>query len=318
MPAATVLSSVSTAGVEQEERLAFWERYNAEALVGLTCRSYEAEGLLARQVNVGLGALRVADIAGNAHVIERPPGLVQERPKDATFVSLLLEGSGFFYHSGGCLALSAGDVVVYRTDRPYLFGFGGSMRQLLVDVPHGLFAEREVDVAVDVPHAVSGAGQGPAARRARALRELLLGAMVDAGTVGESVADQVLDLVGALTTGHGPAADAARVRSAKVFIDEHLGDPGLSADAVGRAVGVTARHLNRSFSAEGTTVTQFIQGRRLEQARRDLAHPAGRAERIVDVASRWGFVSQAHFARLFRDAYGCTPTQYRAGHPSGA
>ncbi|MCA0143864.1 helix-turn-helix domain-containing protein [Blastococcus sp. LR1] len=313
MPAATVLSSVSTLGVDQEERLAFWERYNAEALVGLTCRSYEAEGLLARQVNVGLGELRVADIAGNAHVIERPPGLVRTRPKDATFVSVLLEGSGFFYSSGGSLALAAGDVVVYRTDRPYLFGFSGSMRQLLVDVPHGLLEERGVDVGV--PRPISGAGRGVAARQASALRELLVATLAGSLPEGESVADQVLDLVGDMTTGRGGTVDAVRVRTATAYIGDHLGDPGLCADVVARAVGVSPRHLNRSFAAEGTTVTQFIQDQRLEQARRDLSRPSAAADRIVDVAGRWGFVSQAHFARLFREAYGCTPTQYRAGHP---
>jgi AraC-like DNA-binding protein len=315
VPTATVLSSVSTAGVELDERLAFWERYNAEALVGLTCRTYEAEGLLARQVNVGLGDVRVADIAGNAHVIERPPALVQARPKEATFVSVLLEGAGFFYHARGCLALAAGDVVIYRTDRPYLFGFSGSMRQLLVDVPHGSFEERDVDLDVDDPQPISGTGPGVASRSARALRDLLLGAMAEPGTAGESVADQVLDLVGAMATGRGATVDDARVRSAKAYIDAHLGDVDLCADAVGRAVGVTARHLNRSFAAEGSTVTQFIQSRRLEQARRDLIPASGRSDRIVDVAHRWGFVSQAHFARLFRDTYGCTPTQYRGGNP---
>ncbi|SOE02076.1 AraC family transcriptional regulator [Blastococcus haudaquaticus] len=313
MPAAAVLSSVSTLGVEQGERLAFWERYNAEALVGLTCRTYEAEGLIARQVNVGLGRLRVADIAGNAHVIERPPGLVEARPKDATFVSVLLEGAGFFYSSDSCLALAAGDVVVYRTDRPYLFGFSGPMRQILVDVPHGLLQERDVDV--EGPHPISGAGRGPAARQAHCLRELLLGAVSGTAQAGQSVADQVLDLVGAMTGAPGGTTDAVRLRAATAHIDGHLRDPALCADAVARAVGVTARHLNRAFAAEGTTVTRYIQGQRLEHARRDLSRSSLPTDRIVDVASRWGFVSQAHFARLFRDAYGCTPTQYRAGHP---
>jgi len=311
---ATMLSSVSTVGIEQAERLAVWERYNAEALVGLTCRTYETEGLIARQVNVGLGAVRVADIAGNAHVIERPPALVRTRPKDATFVSLLLEGSGFFYHSGGCLALSAGDAVVYRTDRPYLFGFSGSMRKLLVDVPDGLLEERGAALPADGPLPVSGTGPGAAAGGARALRDLLLGAMTDPATAGETVTEHVLDLVRALVAGPETSADSARVRTAKAYVDDHVQDPGLCADAVGRAVGVTARHLNRSFAAEGTTVTQFIQGRRLEHARRDLVRPGAVTDRIADVASRWGFVSQAHFARLFRDAYGCTPTQYRYRH----
>ena len=318
MPAATVLSSVSTLGIDQGDRLAFWEHHNAEALIGLTCRTYEEDGLIARQVNLGLGAVRVADISGNSHVIERPPGLVRSRPKDATFVSLLLEGEGFFYHSGGCLTLAPGDVVVYRTDRPYLFGFGRSMRQLLIDVPHGTFEERCVGVAGDAPRLISGVGPGTAGTTARALRSLLLDAVTSPAAAGEPIGDQVLDLIGSMGPGRGTPVGAARLLVATGYISDHLEDPGLCADSVARAVGVTPRHLNRVFAAEGTTVTQHIQTRRLERARRDLTSPGADADRIGDVASRWGFGSQAHFARLFREAYGCTPTQYRAGRPPGA
>ncbi|MDP5183648.1 AraC family transcriptional regulator [Blastococcus sp. BMG 814] len=311
MPAATVLSSVSTAGIDEGERLAFWEHHNAEALVGLTCRTYAAEGLLARQVNVALGPLRVADIAGNPHVIERAPALVRSRPKDALFVSLLLEGEGFFYHSGGCLVVGAGDVVVYRTDQPYLFGFGRDMRQLLVDVPHEVLAERRPGLAVATPQPVAGTGAGASSATARALRELLLGAVSAPAAAPGSVGDQALDLIEVMLTGRGTPVDAARVRAARAHADEHLQDPGLCADSVARALGVTARHLNRALAVEDTTVTQLIQHRRLEAARRHLSRPGAHDDRIGDVASRWGFGSQAHFTRLFRAAYGCTPTQYR-------
>nr|WP_275585533.1 AraC family transcriptional regulator [Blastococcus saxobsidens] len=298
--------------------MAVWERYNAEALVGLTCRTYEPEGLLARQVNVALGSVRVADITGNPHVIERPPGLVESRPKEATFVSLLLEGEGFFYSSTGCLTVGAGDVVVYRTDRPYLFGFGRPMRQLLVDVPHDVAGERCAGAGADGPQAIDGRGSSAPAVTAGALRELLLGGLADPAVAGESVGEQVLDLVAAMTAGRRSPVDAARTHRAKAHVLDHLQDPGLDADAVARAVGVTARHLNRGFVAEGTTVTQFIQRQRLERARRDLVRRPAASDRIGDVASRWCFASQAHFTRLFRAAYGCTPTQYRTEHTARA
>jgi len=318
VPAATVLSSVSTQGIDARDRLAFWEHHNAEALVGLTCRTYEADGLIARQVNLGFGAVRVADISGNAHVIERPPGLVRSRPKDATFVSLLLEGEAFFYHPGGCLTLAPGDVVVYRTDRPYLFGFGRSMRQLLIDVPHGMFEERCAGVAADSPRLITGPGPGTSAAGARALRSLLLGAVTAPAAAGEAVGDQVLDLVETLGSGRGAPVSAARLLVATTYVSDHLQDRALCADAVARAVGVTTRHLNRAFAAEGTTVTELIRTSRLERARRDLTRTGADADRIGDVAGRWCFSSQAHFTRLFRDAFGCTPTQYRAAQSSGS
>jgi AraC-like DNA-binding protein len=309
--AATVVSSVSTEVVDARDRLAFWEHYNAEALVGLTCSTYADEGLVARQLNLALGGFRVADIEANAHVIERAPTLVRARPKDATFVTLLLEGQAFFYDANGCTTLGPGDVIVYETDRPYLFGFGSPMRQVLIDVPHDLFRER-CGPSPERALAVAGNGPGPAGVTARALRAMLLGLVDDPVVAPDAARDHLLDLLQTMTTGQGTPNGTARLLAAKAHIAERLGDLRLSPDSVARAVGVTARHLNRAFASEGTTVAQYIQARRLDAARVDLTASSMADYRIADIACRWGFASQAHFARLFRARFGCTPSDVRA------
>jgi AraC-like DNA-binding protein len=311
MPAASIVSSVTTAGIDPADRLAFWEQYNADALVGLTCSSYVAEGLIAEQCNLDLGGFRVADIAGNPHVVERAPQLVRTHPKDAVFATLLLEGQAFFYYGHGCLSLTAGDVIVYGTDAPYLFGFSTSMRQLLVDVPRPLFQER-CGAATDRPLKVATDGAGTGAVSARALRQMLLGLVEDPLMAPHTTGDHVLDLIEIMTTGRGTTAGTSRLLSAREFIADRLGDPDLCTDRVAHAVGVTARHLNRAFAAEGTTVAQYIQARRLDAARVDLMALSMQANRIADIAGRWGFASQAHFTRLFRARFGCTPSEVRA------
>jgi AraC-like DNA-binding protein len=312
VPAATVLASVSTESVRPAERLPFWEHHNAEALVGLTCSTYAEEGLLARQVNLDLGGFRVADIAGNAHVIERTPALVRARPKDAVFVSLVLEGDAFFYDAGGCTTLGAGDVVVYGTDRPYLFGFGSAMRQLLVDLPEELFTARCAPVPA-APVRISGDGPGTAGVAARALRRLLRGLVEEPGALPDTTGDRLLELLRTATTGAGTDPAAVRLLAAKEQVGRQLRNPRLTPDAVARAVGVTPRHLNRAFAAEGTTLARYIQARRLDGARAELTGPAGGRARIADVAHGWGFASQAHFARLFRARFGCPPSEARTG-----
>jgi AraC-like DNA-binding protein len=316
VPAATLVSSVSTAAVAAEERLAFWEQYNADALIGLTCSTYEDDGLLARQVNLDLDGLRIADISGNAHVIERAPALVRAHPKDATFLSVLIEGEAFFYSAGGLLQLTAGDVLVYDTDRPYLFGFGTAMRQVLVDVPRPLVTELVGAAALDGPRKVSGQGAGAAAASARALRERLLGLVDRPGTARPVVRDELLELTRTVVSGAGSATGTAHLLAAKALVAEHLSDPRLCAGSVARAVGVTARHLNRAFAVEGTTLAQYIQARRLDGARAELAGQTP-GDRIADVAARWGFASQAHFTRLFRARYGRTPSEVRSGVTGG-
>ncbi|WP_212612725.1 helix-turn-helix domain-containing protein [Pseudonocardia hierapolitana] len=305
---------MSTAAVAIGDRLAYWEDYNADALVGLTCTTYQPDGLLARQCNLSLDAFRVADIAGNPHAIERAPGMVRSRPKDATFVSMMVEGDAFFYHSGGCLILRPGDTVVYDTDQPYLFGFGTSMRQLLVDIPHQLFTERcEQRPASHGPVLVPGDDPGVPGTSARALRRVLLDMVAEPSAGADAAGEQVLDLVQTMRTGRGSSSSMSHLLAAKAFIAGHLGDPGLSVDVVARAAGVTPRHLNRAFAPEQTTVAQYILARRLERARADLTSPQLAHFRIADIAFRWGFSSQAHFSRLFRARFGCSPSQARTG-----
>jgi AraC-like DNA-binding protein len=312
--ATSVVSAVvSTAEVDVADRLAYWEQHNAEALVGLTSRTYAPEGLVASQMNLDLGGLRVAEIAGNPHMVERGPALVRAYPKEAAFVSLILEGSGFFYHRGGCVHLEAGDVVAYRTEDPYLFGFNTTMRKVLVDVPQLLFDDRCSPDALGRPLVVAGAGPGAASLTARALRQVLLELVADPVVAAEPAREQLLDLVQTLVTGRGSATSVSRLLAAKTHIAEHLQDPGLCTDSVALAVRVTPRHLNRAFAAEGTTVAQYVQGRRLDSARVDLAAASMAGHRIADIACRWGFASQAHFTRLFRARFGCTPSDVRAG-----
>ena len=311
MPLPVVVSSASTSVVEAADRVAFWEQHNADALVGLTCSTYAPEGLVAKELNLDLGGYRLADIAGNAHVIERAPTMVRRFPKDATFASLLLEGDAFFYQAGECVPLVAGDVVVYDTDQPYLFGFGSGMRQLLIDVPRALWMERCGRVDLGRPLRIAGSGPGSAALVARTLRTTLSRTVEDVATYSEGMSDQILDLLQMMTTGSGTAVSTSRLMAAKMFVAEHLTDPSLCTEQVARAVGVTSRHLNRAFAAEGTTVSQYVHDRRLDGARADLTSPHMAEHRIADIASRWAFASQAHFTRAFRARFGCTPTQVR-------
>jgi AraC-like DNA-binding protein len=116
-----------------------------------------------------------------------------------------------------------------------------------------------------------------------------------------------------MRTGRGTSSSASHLLSAKAFIAGHLGDPGLRVDVVARAAGVTPRHLSRAFAVEQTTVAQYILACRLERARADLISPQLAHLRIADIAFRWGFSSQAHFSRLFRARFSCSPSQARTG-----
>jgi AraC-like DNA-binding protein len=319
MPATTVslVSSATTEDVAPEERVEFWEEYNREVLVGLTCRSYSDEGLLASETNVRLVDVLLADIAGNAHVIERTPEMARSAPKDSVFASLLIDGQAAFLHENGCLPATAGDLVVYETRQPYLFGFSSPMRQILVDIPREAFTEACLPGGVPVPMHFGRESAREGALLA-SLRTLLGDLVAVRGVRGDRGAEElqraVLELIRLLTVERsgGSASATAHLAVAREHVEKRLHDPGLDAAEVAAVLGVSVRHLARVFETAGTSPSRYILERRLQRAHAELGAPGAEETRIVDVAYRWGFSSHAHFARSFHRRFGVTPSEARA------
>ncbi|WP_405561016.1 helix-turn-helix domain-containing protein [Streptomyces canus] len=318
MSALSVISRATTEHIVPAERIHYWEDYNRTALVGLSCTSYSEQGLLARQTNLELGDLRLAEIAGNAHVIERSPQTVRSAPKDSVFATLLLKGEAVFLHENGCLAATAGGLLLYDTRRPYLFGFSSSMRQILVDVPRDLFAQACMGAELPGP-LLFGRDTAREGAVVAALSSLLGGlAALRGGPHDPADAEGILlGLLRQLAeerTGGRPGLDAYRSQLvvAGDYIDRHLHDPGLGAAQVAGVMGISVRHLGRIFESTGRSPARHITERRLVRAHQELTGAGARETRIADVAHRWGFSSQAHFSRLFRSRFGLTPSEARA------
>ncbi len=306
----------STDFVPPHERLAFWDEYNSCELIGLRCSSYAAQGLEAHQRNFDLGSLKLADIAGNAHVIERTPDLLRRYPRNSVFVAVVEQGEIFLYQSGRCLEARMGDVLIYPTWVPYLCGFARQARQFIVDVPQSLLLFGERWPRPDGPIKIDGSvqdGRALGGELAKTLKAFVACPLV---SEVERITDRMHSLCHALLTlPHdldriGASPYVRRLR-AEAFIAERLGDEALDADMVARNVGLSPRHLNRLFAQDGWTVTRWIWEQRLALGYRLLADPARRRLAIGDIAQRCGFASAAHFTSAFKLRYGMTPSDRR-------
>jgi AraC-like DNA-binding protein len=147
-----------------------------------------------------------------------------------------------------------------------------------------------------------------------------------APTTARTLASVTTDLVTATLARHLDAEDGATAEAHRrtlwlrvhVFIDQHLGDPGLTPEAIAAAHGISTRHLHRLFAEHDRTVAAWIRHRRLERCRHDLADPALRDRSVQAIATRWGFAAPAHFSRVFRAAYGVSPREHRDTARTGA
>src|SRR5882762_7237244 len=83
----------------------------------------------------------------------------------------------------------------------------------------------------------------------------------------------------------------------------------LSLDEMAQSVGLSTAHFARMFrKSTGETPHQFVLRQRLERAKSMLRVPDAR---VLDVAVACGFKTQQHFAQVFRDVCGISPTGYR-------
>lgn len=307
----------STAFASARDRLRYWESYTTSELVGLRCSSYADGGLHARQRNFDLGSLRIADITGNEHVVERTMPIVRRHPKDSLFACLLLEGEAFFYQSGRCTLVHSGDLIVYGTTKPYLYGFTRPMRQLMIDVSADEWFAAGGGPAPSALLRIDGslrAGQ----MLTQPLRDRILGFIDNPlRELARSVDDQIrasLQMLLRPALHAGARSDdiaALRQLRAERFIADHLADPELDAEAVARHMAMSLRNLNRVFEKHECSVTQWIWRERLALAHRLLVDPARSSSPIGGIALGCGFSTQAHFAREFKHRYGLTPTQHR-------
>jgi AraC-like DNA-binding protein len=277
-PAAPERKVFSTAGLPAARRIERWESHNAAALIGLDVRA--AGPLDATEVNVQLPDVRLARVRACAHAVERTPEVISRCPADSVAIYLTLRGDASFASADGTRDLRPGETTSFSA------AAGGT--------------------ASGVPRPLPGTGQ-----YARALARLA-GRATGPGPTPPPDEDTVLDLVAVLAAGQGAARATAHRAAARCHIEEHLTNPGLSADQIAAAVGISERQLSRVFAADGTSVPRHILTRRLQLAYSILAAPApaqgpargGAGETVAEVAARCGFTSANYFSHAFRQHFG--------------
>jgi len=102
-----------------------------------------------------------------------------------------------------------------------------------------------------------------------------------------------------------------RLADIETYILMNLTDPELSTEKVAACCGVSARYLCYLLKANKTSFSDLLWKNRLLKTRDWLREPKARDYPIHEIAYLCGFKSAAHFSRMFKSAYGCTPSDYR-------
>jgi AraC-like DNA-binding protein len=314
LPADLAPAVFSTAGLAAPRRVELWEAHNAAALIGL---DVHAPGpLAATEVNVQLPRVRLARVTASAHAVARTEDVIARCPADSIAIYLALRGDASFTSAEGTYRLRPGEAVVCATDRPFARRFAGGLEELVITVPCTAFsgqfdpslAKPKLSLFSAAGHGARGGGATPAhaaevSQYARALARLA-GRATRADQPLPPDEAAVLDLAAVLTAGHAAAPAAAHRAAARSYVEEHLTSPGLGAEQVAAAIGLSERQLSRVFAADGTSVPRHILARRLCLAYSLLSSARSGPETVADTAARCGFTSAAYFSHAFRQHFG--------------
>ncbi|MGW0569189.1 helix-turn-helix domain-containing protein [Streptomyces tauricus] len=208
----------------------------------------------------------------------------------------------------GELTVSRGQFLLRHFDRQPPFKRSARTREL------GLLLQSAMLRPLLGNRTVTGPGDSPEMRLLTAHMKMIRSTVTGLGPAGADAAHRVLiELVKAVASSRfddgEPLLAPALVRAAKDLADSRLTDADLSSATLARELNVSLRTLQRAFAAVDESVTGYIRGRRLEEARLALAAPHSPLS-VSELAAHWQFADSSHFIRAFKKHYGQTPTEY--------
>jgi AraC-like DNA-binding protein len=308
-----------TGTVAPHERFDFWTASSDRAFFPCTFTPRDPLVFSGTMQQYIMGPLTVSRVTSAATAVSRRWSDIGKQDPEGLLLALQLSGRARFGQHGREQTITTGEMVLYDTSHPFTITTNGPYDFVVLACPRALLGRRASDSGSRLVTPLEGgvATAFVAPFIARLLRGLVDGSVSEGDTdLGESGAY----LLRALCRDTAPASHAASTCAAdlltrvKAYIDEHIADPHLRPDAIAAGQYISTRYLQKLFKAEGVTVTDWIRERRLAGCRRDLRDPAYAADTILAIATRWGLTNAAHFSRLVRAQYGCTPREFRSMH----
>ncbi|MGG8408819.1 helix-turn-helix domain-containing protein [Streptomyces sp. 12297] len=340
---ATVSSDELPAG----DRFDWFSDMVAREVVPTAISSERPAEFRAEAAVLDLGELRVSRLAYAPLRSRRTPALIRRGDPEQYQLAMVSKGSMVMSQHGNECHAHAGDLVFWDTSRPSDARAPApdapDHQLVILQLPRNALPLQAHRLDRLLARRIPG-GSGTAAMLASFMSNLVdhgdQCAPAELGRLGAVAADLAATCL-AQHLGAGELLPAevrarAQLRRIHAFIEHHLGDPDLSPSVIAARHSMSVRSLHQLFRNHGhsqdrpekekpneretekerererESVHALIRRRRLERCRADLARTGPRAHPVGVIAARWGFSGPAVFSRSFREAYGLSPSEFRA------
>jgi AraC-like DNA-binding protein len=277
------------------------------------------ERVQARVALSGIGRVQLCSVDAMPTTVTRTLRHAQmDDDEPALFLTLQMTGTSAMVQHGRHATLHAGQFAVYATNSPYTLLFEKGVHSHFFRFPLRDLALPQMLIDDMSARSMGSDGDVVGALASEYLSRLVADPQLRQGTAGERLASPTIELVRAALTRSArdstiarDAAESSLTVRLLEYMRAHLGDAALSAATIAAAHYISVRHLYTVLSRAGISLGDWIRAERLERCRSDLARQGLRHKTIAAVAADWGFADATHFARVFREAYGFSPREWR-------
>jgi AraC-like DNA-binding protein len=315
-----VTSIVFFADLPVKDQFDSWSQAVSQTYVPLVATAHTGDMPFGGElVSQAVGSAHISEISGGSCEVARTAQTIRQSDPGLLKLGLQLRGYCVLTQDGREAALTPGDFALYDTRRQYQLSFDDTFKCLVVMFPRELLPLRGNELSQFTARRVSGR-QGIGGLVAPLLLNMRNQMRYEQLSANVELSSAVINmLAAALSEQLGCESRVppethrnALILRIKAFIDARLEDPELSSSRIADAHNISPRYLQKLFESEGTTVTDWIRGRRLEHCRNDLLDPRLAGTSIGAIAARWGLIDSSYFSRLFKSAYGAAPREFRA------
>jgi AraC-like DNA-binding protein len=306
---------MDTDAVSEAERPGFFADWISRMFQGLRADTYGDTRFDGRATTLAAGDVILTHLEATRHQVTRSSSLARGTERPYLKIVAPWVGCAGVEQKGRETWVTPGQWSLYDTTDSYAVANPERVEHLIVMVPKSAIAER--GLVLDPLMARRLGGSGGVSRLAL---ETMRNAFLELRNMPEAAARGVGDAITQLVhlslldlAGHETALsqrEALRERI-KQHVWQHIGDPGLSVDALARALNCSRRQLYNAFAEEPDGVASYIQAQRLEACRRTFDDRHSDHRSITDIALGFGFQNMAHFSRVFRAHLGMPPSDYR-------
>jgi AraC family transcriptional regulator of arabinose operon len=241
------------------------------------------------------------------------PGNVTYRQRGTPdcLIMIGVDGCGILRHERGERNMGRGDVVLLMPDAPHHYGSESTSWEVVWShfVPTAELAAHlawpELSTGVRFLHIDDPNLEEIANAMKRGHERLQRGS-----TLSHELAANALNEALLLCDVANPLRGAwdSRIRMAIDFLCRHLDRP-VRIDEVARSTGLSTSRISRLFRQQtGTSIQQFLEGRRLEMARQRLSLTD---QPISRISTDLGFSNPFYFSRRFTKCFKRSPSEYR-------